>query len=458
MNAILYCNVNSSNSVICFVVSGEERVFTLLDRVLFVGETVTAVSSQSGITVSDPSGAEHCRSAGSGYSSSAARLEAMRTKVIRNLIAAIPRLEYIPAGGGPAEQAILESFPFSVGRCESSDLQIDSDRVSREHSVIVEEAGRFRLRDLDSTNGTFLNGRQITEAPLNDGDILLVADVELTFLLQRQQRSDTAITQSIDFNSAADRNDTGPVAIIREVRRFHEALTHRCVQNLFRPIAALESGRILGYEAVEEDDHPQRGWSRAQKALLSTECRLASRIRQLRRMLAAEEAVGFATGARVFLKVHGSEIGDDTLLESLLLLEKALHQEQRMVVVIPDGAVSDTSYFGRFHDRLLEAGIGIAYDDFAGGPSHLIRHRAVSPNFVKLSPSLVPDISGGSQDQRKLQAIVQAGQELGCEVIATAIDREEDADICRDLGCQFGQGDYVGVPEPMGELLKTNLR
>ena len=349
---------------------------------------------------------------------------------------------------------MLDTFPFSIGRSESSDLAIDSDRVSREHAVIVEEAGQFRIHDLDSTNGTFLNGRQITEAPINDGDILLVADVELAFLIQRQQRAGTAVTQSIDFGAAADRSNTGSVAIIRQVRRFHEALTHRCVQNLFQPIAALESGQILGYEAVDESDHPQHGWTKAQKALLSTECRLASRIRQLRRMLAAEEAVGFAAGVSVFLKVHASEIGADSLLESLLSLKKALHQDHRMVVTIPDNAVSDTSYFGRFHDRLMEAGMGIAYDGFAGGPSHLIRHRAVSPNFVKLSPSLVPSVNGGSQDQRKLQAIVQAGEELGCKVIATAIDREEDADICRDLGCQFGQGDHVGVPEPIGELLR----
>ena len=381
-----------------------------------------------------------------------ARLEAMRTKLIQNPLAAIPRLEHIPTGGGPPEQTILETFPFSVGRSELSDLRIDSDRVSREHSVIVEEGGRFRVRDLGSTNGTFLNGRQIDESPINDGDILLVADVELTFLVGRRQITSTAVTQAIDFGPAADGAGAGPIAIIRQVRRFHEALTHRCMGNLFQPIGALESGQVLGYEAVDQSDHPENGWMKAQQVLLSAECRLASRVRQLRRMLAAEESLGFPAGASVFLKVHSSEIGDDWLLESLLDLRKAICREHRMVVEIPDSAVSDTSYFGHFHDRLVEAGMGIVYHDFTGGPSHLIHHRAVSPDFVKLAPSLVPSVNGNGQDRRQLQAIVQAGRELGCQVIATAIDSEEDADICRDLGCQFGQGDYLGVPKPIGDL------
>ena len=382
-----------------------------------------------------------------------ARLEAMQTKLIRDPIAAIPSLEHIPAGGGPPERTILETLPFSVGRCESSDLRIDSDRVSREHAVIVEEGGRFRIRDLGSTNGTFVNGRQIDESPINDGDILLVADVELTFLAGRRQMTNTAVTQAIDFSPAVDRTGTGPVAIIREVRRFHEALTHRCMSNLFQPIGALEGGQILGYEAVDQSDHPEDGWIKARKALLATECRLTSRVRQLRRMLAAEESLGFPAGMSVFLEVHSSEIGDDRLLESLLDLRKAIRREHRMVVEIPDNAVSDTSYFGRFHDRLAEAGMGIAYHDFIGGPSHLIRHRAVSPDFVKLAPSLVPSVEGNGHDRRQLQAIVQAGQELGCQVIATAIDSEKDADICRDLGCQFGQGDYLGSAKPIGDLV-----
>ena len=338
------------------------------------------------------------------------------------------------------------------------DLQIDSDRVSREHAIIVEEGGRFRVRDPGSTNGTFLNGRQIDEAPLNDGDILMVADVELTFFVGRRQKPGSAVTQPIDFGSAVDKAASGPIAVIRQVRRFHEALTHRCIDNRFQPIRALESGQVLGYEAVEQSDHRKHGRMKAEDVLLATECRLSSRIRQLRRMLAAEEALGFPAGRSVFLKVHSSEIGDDWLLDSLLDLRKAICREQRMVIEIPDSVVSDTSYFGRFHDRLAEAGLGIAYDEFSGGASHLIHHKAVSPDFVKLAPSLVPSVNGKGNDRRQVQTIVQASRELGCQVIATAIDSEEDADICRDLGCQFGQGDYLGASSPIGELEEGDLR
>ena len=44
------------------------------------------------------------------------------------------------------------------------------------------------------------------------------------------------------------------------------------------------------------------------------------------------------------------------------------------------------------------------------------------------------------------------------KVIATGIDSEEDADICRDLGCHFGQGDFLGVPVPMSDLQEGDFR
>lgn len=75
----------------------------------------------------------------------------------------------------PRAQAKPVELPrrrFLIGRGVETDLQIDDTLVSREHAVVEPRAGRFILTDLDSTNGTFVNGRRIHEWELEDGDII----------------------------------------------------------------------------------------------------------------------------------------------------------------------------------------------------------------------------------------------------------------------------------------------
>ena len=105
----------------------------------------------------------------------------MQTEQLPTCDAKWPRLEHFPPSADVPDCSVLRAFPFTIGRVESADLQIDSSRVSREHAVIVKEQDGFRIRDLGSTNGTFLNGEPIEEARLNDGDILTIADTEFTF-------------------------------------------------------------------------------------------------------------------------------------------------------------------------------------------------------------------------------------------------------------------------------------
>jgi hypothetical protein len=65
---------------------------------------------------------------------------------------------------------VLDRAQFLIGRRTAADLQIVSTDVSREHAEIVQDEGRFLLRDRGSRYGTFVNGEQITERVLEHGD------------------------------------------------------------------------------------------------------------------------------------------------------------------------------------------------------------------------------------------------------------------------------------------------
>lgn len=75
----------------------------------------------------------------------------------------------------------LESTQLTVGRGLNNDIILEDTRVSRHHAQMRYRARRFWISDLGSTNGTFVNGEQIEEKALRDGDLISLGGLELTF-------------------------------------------------------------------------------------------------------------------------------------------------------------------------------------------------------------------------------------------------------------------------------------
>jgi pSer/pThr/pTyr-binding forkhead associated (FHA) protein len=68
-----------------------------------------------------------------------------------------------------------------VGRGLNADLYLDDASVSRRHAIIVCSGGRCRILDDRSLNGTYVNGRQIEQAELRDGDLIALGRVEVVY-------------------------------------------------------------------------------------------------------------------------------------------------------------------------------------------------------------------------------------------------------------------------------------
>jgi pSer/pThr/pTyr-binding forkhead associated (FHA) protein len=74
----------------------------------------------------------------------------------------------------------------TLGRLAHNTLQVDEPSVSGHHADIFLKAGRYHLHDAGSTNGTFVNGRQITDTVLRDGDEVRFGSVEALFLDEQE--------------------------------------------------------------------------------------------------------------------------------------------------------------------------------------------------------------------------------------------------------------------------------
>jgi pSer/pThr/pTyr-binding forkhead associated (FHA) protein len=76
----------------------------------------------------------------------------------------------------------LPSTVTTIGRRHSCDLCIPLTSVSKKHCQLNHDDGVLKIRDLDSRNGTYLNGKRVNEAVIQAGDSIKIGP--LTFVLQ----------------------------------------------------------------------------------------------------------------------------------------------------------------------------------------------------------------------------------------------------------------------------------
>lgn len=67
----------------------------------------------------------------------------------------------------------------TIGRLEDNAFQVSEQSVSSHHCEVLLKGSDVVVKDLDSTNGTFINGEKITEKPLKPGQILRLGQVEM---------------------------------------------------------------------------------------------------------------------------------------------------------------------------------------------------------------------------------------------------------------------------------------
>lgn len=95
------------------------------------------------------------------------------------------------------EQQVFElpqDRPVYVGRAESNDLVLRETSVSRRHAMLSPSLeGHWMVRDLGSANGIFLNGKNVKETPLKDGDVLNIGEYSLRY---ESMESQILVTQA----------------------------------------------------------------------------------------------------------------------------------------------------------------------------------------------------------------------------------------------------------------------
>lgn len=81
---------------------------------------------------------------------------------------------------GTRKEFPVQSDKTIIGRKEDCDLRIPLGEVSRQHAVLMVSNGEVTIRDLGSSNGTYVNNQRITEQELDAGDHIVIGPVVFT--------------------------------------------------------------------------------------------------------------------------------------------------------------------------------------------------------------------------------------------------------------------------------------
>ena len=296
----------------------------------------------------------------------------------------------------------------------------------------------IRVGDLAVTIGASIGGAMYPTHGSESETLTKCADLALYHVKERG-RNAVAL-----FDAQMDRKLARKQSLESDLRA---ALTSGQVRPVFQPVVCLESGRVLGFEALCRWFRPDGEVVAPHEFLpIARSLRLMPAVgRQLRRRALAE--------ARRWRKVFGADIyvsvnidaqelaADDfasAVIEDLTAIRMhgdALRLEMTDRTLLEQGELAE-----RHVRRLAEVGVAIEFDDFGGGDTslHSLEHLPVAG--VKLDSSLVSQIEDETQRHVVVRTLIDLAERLDIRVTAKRVENRAQLQALLGMGCNAGQG------------------
>jgi len=339
----------------------------------------------------------------------------------------------------------IRPLPFQVGRRPGLSLMLPGNTVSGIHAEFILEDGKLCLRDLGSTNGTFVNGDRLTEIRvLQDDDRIQFADIP--FQLTRSPISDLSRTRT---KNACDQ----ALAIVQ----FDRLITGKAIVSHYQPIVELATGQTVAYEVLARSrliglESPAQMFSAAAHLNLSQE--LSIKLRKV----AVEESYRFLEVPHLFLNTHPSELSTSALLESCRELRR-ISPRQPLTIEMHEAAMTNVDEMMMLREGLDQIGMTLAFDDFGAGQARILEIASVRPHYVKFDRCMIRDLHSAEPSRRRVVAmLVQMILDEGIIPLSECVENAEEAEACAEAGFVLSQGYLHGKPMPAANymLQQTN--
>jgi len=134
-----------------------------------------------------------------------------------------------------------------------------------------------------------------------------------------------------------------------------------------------------------------------------------------------------------------------------VLRDTGLKASSLVFEITEDAAMEEALSTTATLHALRELGVKLAIDDFGRGYSSLSYLKRFPVDAIKIDRSIVQGLGRDQGDSAIVAATVTLAHALNLEVIAEGVETDEAVAEVRGLGCNFGQGDYWGTPQPAEE-------
>jgi diguanylate cyclase (GGDEF)-like protein/PAS domain S-box-containing protein len=242
------------------------------------------------------------------------------------------------------------------------------------------------------------------------------------------------------------------------------ALASDTLQLFYQPQIDLNSGRLVGVEALARWRHPTLGdISPSQFVPLAEECGLINELSQWVLQEACEQLAQWRAQGLVIpsLSINLSPINFHNLNLAELIddqLQRYGLQPSDLCVEVTEGLLLSKSPGTEQTIRDLHAlGVRLAIDDFGTGYSSLgyLRHLPISE--LKLDKSFVDDLEYDTSCRALSESVIGIGKGLSLQVVAEGIECAIQRDILKAQGYEVGQGNFFSIPLP-GEAFMQFIR
>lgn len=119
-----------------------------------------------------------------------------------------------------------------------------------------------------------------------------------------------------------------------------------------------------------------------------------------------------------------------------------------VIEITETAAIKNLLSANEFIESMLEMGVRFAIDDFGVGYSSFQHIKNLPVHYIKIDGSFVKNLHVDEVDRFFVQATVDIAKNLDIHTIAEFVENEEIAAILKELGADYGQGYYLGMPAP----------
>ena len=341
----------------------------------------------------------------------------------------------------PVRQYRILDTVFTIGRKADRSLCIPDGSVSKHHAEIWPAAGAIILKDLGSTNGTFLNGGRIegnSEVELKEGDLVQFASIVFRVCNGSYKTEVQTVTQDNCDHALA-------------MMQFDRLINDGGLVPHFQPLVAMHDQSCFGFEVLGRSrlfglQTPMEMFAAA------SQLNLEAQLSELFRDRGVEIGTAFGKEMNLFVNTHPKELGHEQFYQSLHTLRE--NYDQTITLEIHERAATDPEMMTRLCRILKDLDIKLAFDDFGVGEARLVELGEYRPDFLKFDMGLTRGIDKATPKRREVVALLaKLVNDLGIETLAEGIENQESHEILVDMGFVYGQGYFYGRPAPIQNWL-----